>query len=170
MKHDSNELMKQVALFAHDTIENLQREQPDNAKGLAQLLLRGKSRLDARVRDVLGAQPLGIYAIWKPKPWLSEWAREHTLSQPEEADRLRRSLPSSAFPGEDTADTQIAETLETPAAPPGGLYVTDDDYNLARANTSRDYLAQFRRGEIRPDCVITRLTDLLDIFPEVGKL
>lgn len=58
MKHDPNALMKQVALFAHDTIENLQREQPDNAKGLAQLLLRGKSRLDARVRDVLGAQPM----------------------------------------------------------------------------------------------------------------
>lgn len=124
---------------------------------------------DSLSADVLGAQPLGIYAIWKPKPWLNAWVREHTPSQLERAGRQYRSLPSSAFPGADTADTQIAETLESPAAPPGGLYVTDDDYILARANTSRDYLEQFQRGEIRPDRVIARLTDLLDIFPEVDK-
>ncbi|HEX4715627.1 MAG TPA: hypothetical protein VH164_11955, partial [Ktedonobacteraceae bacterium] len=58
--------------------------------------------------------------------------------------------------------------LETPAALPTGVYVTDDDYILAHANTSRDYLEQFRQGEIRPDRVIEHLSELLDIFPEVS--
>lgn len=123
---------------------------------------------DSLSADILGAQPLGIYAIWKPKPWLSEWAIEHAAMQPEQARSQRKPLISGAFPGEDTADTQIAETLETDDLPTG-LHVTDDDYILAHANTSRDYLAQFRRGEIRPNQVIAQLADLLEIFPGVGK-
>ncbi len=122
---------------------------------------------DSLSADVLGAQPLGIYAIWKPKPWLSQWAIQHTGQKPEQDSSPHQFTPSDAFPGEDTADTQIAEMLELPATLPRGMYVTDDDYILARANTGRDYLEQFRRGEIRPDRVIAHLAELLDIFPEV---
>jgi HAD superfamily hydrolase (TIGR01662 family) len=123
---------------------------------------------DSLSADILGAQPLGIYAIWKPKPWLSKWAKEHATAQPSQASETHQPISAWAFPGEDTADTQLAETLETPAAPPSGVYVTDDDYILAHANTSRDYLEQFRQGEIRPDRVIEHLSELLDIFPEVS--
>lgn len=58
MKADLNALMTQVVRYAHSTFENLMREQPDNAAGLRKLLASGKSRLDARVRDVLGAEPM----------------------------------------------------------------------------------------------------------------
>lgn len=124
---------------------------------------------DSLSADVLGAQPLGIFAIWKPKPWLSEWAIEHATSLPEQSAIRRQPTSTGAFPGEDTADTQIAETLETSMIPSGTMLLTDDDYVLARANTGRDYLDQFRRGEIRPDRVIAHLADLLEIFPGVDR-
>lgn len=124
---------------------------------------------DSLSADILGAQPLGICAIWKPKPWLSEWAREHATSQPARSSSEHQPSSPAAFPGEDTADTQLADTLEIPSEPPGEMLVTDDDYILARANTSRDYLEQFRQGEIRPDCVIAQLSELLDIFPGVNR-
>lgn len=122
---------------------------------------------DSLSADILGAQPLGIYAIWKPKPWLSTWVSKHAPSPLVQTDSASSPASSRTFPGEDTADTQLAETLETPGIPSQGMYVTDDDYILARANTSRDYLEQFRQGEIRPDQIITHLAELLEIFPEV---
>ena len=124
---------------------------------------------DSLSADVLGARSLGIFAIWKPKPWLSKWAIDHTTDQPPSSDAYHQSTPDGAFPGEDTADTQITETLETSSSLPKGMLVTDDDYILARANTGRDYLDQFRRGEIRPDRIIVHLADLLEIFPGVEK-
>jgi HAD superfamily hydrolase (TIGR01509 family) len=124
---------------------------------------------DSLSADVLGAQPLGIFAVWKPKPWLSAWAIEHAATLPAQSDPLPQPASVATFPGEDTADTQIAEALELPGALPKGMHVTDDDYILARANTGRDYLDQFRHGEIRPDRVIAHLADLLEIFPGVEK-
>lgn len=124
---------------------------------------------DSLSADVLGAQPLGILAIWKPKPWLSTWAIEYAASLPEQNDARRQATSAGAFPGEDTADTQIAESLETHGLLPEGMLVTDDDYILARANTGRDYLDQFRHGDIQPDRIIAQLTDLLDIFPGVRR-
>lgn len=123
---------------------------------------------DSLSADILGAQPLGIYAIWKPKPWLSAWAREQAASRPALPGAALRPTSQTDFPGEDTADTQLAEPLEIPDEPPGEILLSDDDYILARANTSRDYLARFRRGEIRPDRIIAQLTELLDIFQGVG--
>lgn len=124
---------------------------------------------DSLSADILGAQPLGIFAVWKPKPWLSSWVREQTTNQSEQNASLPQPTSAGAFPGEDTADTQLAERSEAPSILPGGMHVTDDDYILARANTSRDYLDQFRRGEIRPDWIIAQLADLLEIFPGVEK-
>jgi HAD superfamily hydrolase (TIGR01509 family) len=124
---------------------------------------------DSLSADVLGAQPLGIFAIWRPKPWLSSWAIEHAASLPVQNSSLHQEPSINTFPGEDTADTQLAESLETPRALPQGMLMTDDDYILARASAGRDYLEQFRHGEIRPDRVIARLADLLEIFPGVER-
>jgi|GEM_PF-321995 len=121
---------------------------------------------DSLSADILGAQPLGIYAIWKPKPWLSSWVQEHVSPDPTRPHEAHAPLPVQTFPGEDTADAQSTETEETTSSLPKGMLVTDDDHILARANTSRDYLEQFRQGEIQPDHIITHLTDLLAIFPE----
>lgn len=124
---------------------------------------------DSLSADVLGAQPLDIYAIWRPKPWLSTWAIEHAAALPAEGTAHHQPTSAATFPGEDTADTQLTETdgAETSGLLPAGMLVTDDDYILARASAGRDYLDQFRRGEIRPDHIIAHLANLLEIFPGV---
>lgn len=124
---------------------------------------------DSLSADILGAQPLGIFAVWRPKPWLSEWAIAHAADQPIQGSISRQRTSDWTFPGADTADTQFTESAEKIKVPPGSMLVTDDDYILARANTSRDYLEQFRRGEIRPDRIIAHLADLLEIFPGVDR-
>jgi HAD superfamily hydrolase (TIGR01549 family) len=123
---------------------------------------------DSLSADILGAQSLGIYAIWKPKRWLREWALAHAAQMAQPLQAVARGAPLSCgtFPGMDTADAQIPVHAE----PGGGLLATDDDYILARAEMGRDYLEQFRRGEIRPDCVIGELSRLLDLFPDRKNL
>lgn len=125
---------------------------------------------DSLSADILGAQPLGITAVWKPKPWLREWALAHVTSGPARTHTQSYPLSYGAFPGIDTADAQIEEREKDASTPPKGVYVTDDDYILARADNSRDYLEQFRCGEIRPDHVIGQLAELLTIFPEAARL
>jgi HAD superfamily hydrolase (TIGR01509 family) len=124
---------------------------------------------DSLSADILGAQPLGIYAIWKPKPWLYPWALEHATPRPVQVSVEQSLLLSGAFPGIDTADTQIPVHTEPEGALAEGLHITDDDYILARAQMSRGYLEQFQRGEIRPDYIIGQLSELLKIFPEATK-
>jgi FMN phosphatase YigB (HAD superfamily) len=124
---------------------------------------------DSLSADILGAGPLGIYTIWKPKPWLSQWAKEHATSLPELPASAPVPLTGGAFPGADSADMQIAQPLDAPGPLPAGMYMTDDDYILARAYAGRDYLEQFYHGEIRPDRIITQLAELLEIFPGVAQ-
>lgn len=124
---------------------------------------------DSLSADIVGAQSLGIMAIWKPKPWLRAWALTQAATAPTPPDNQPRTRSSGAFPGIDTADAQIEERAAHADKVPTGMYITDDDYILARANNSRDYLEQFRHGEIQPDHVIGQLADLLEIFPKVGQ-
>jgi HAD superfamily hydrolase (TIGR01509 family) len=125
---------------------------------------------DSLSADILGAQPLGIYAIWRPKAWLCEWALEHTRRQARESEFRMRPLSVETFPGIDTADSQTPWRSEPTGVSPEEMLASDDDYILARANMSRDYLERFRRGEIRPDNIISTLADLLEIFPGVDRL
>ena len=124
---------------------------------------------DSLSADILGAQAPGIYTIWKPKPWLREWALMHTTRRTRRSSAQNQPVSPEAFPGIDTADTQIEERAETTDKLLSGMYNTDDDYILARANQSRDYLEQFQRGEIVPEQVIGDLHELLEIFPTVEK-
>jgi HAD superfamily hydrolase (TIGR01549 family) len=123
---------------------------------------------DSLSADILGAQSVGICTIWKPKRWLREWALAHVAQAEQSLQPVARAAPlsSGTFPGMDTADAQIPLRAE----PRGGFLATDDDYILARAELSRDYLDQFRRGEIRPDYVIGELSSLLDLFPDRNGL
>lgn len=122
---------------------------------------------DSLSADILGAQPLGIYAIWKPKPWLSEWATAHAATYAVPGVAHSSAGSAGAFPGEDTADTYSDAMPEAAGPPPGHMLASDDDHVLARASAGRDYLDKFRRGEIRPDRVIARLAELLEVFPGV---
>ena len=125
---------------------------------------------DSLSADIVGAQSLGIRAVWKPKPWLRGWALTHVASEPGQSNNQAHALSQDTFPGIDTADTQIEERSEQPETLAQGMYVTDDDYILARADNARDYLEQFKRGEIKPDHVIGQLAELLEIFPQAGRL
>jgi FMN phosphatase YigB (HAD superfamily) len=122
---------------------------------------------DSLSADILGTQPLGIYTVWKPKPWLRDWALAHATSQPASTNVQSRPLSSKAFPGIDTADSQISLYSEPTRTTPTGVHVTDDDYIMAQADMSRGYLEQFQRGEIRPDKVIGELSNLLVHFHRV---
>lgn len=124
---------------------------------------------DSLSADILGAQSLGIMAIWKPKPWLREWALAHVAAEPVHAENPPHRPSLDTFPGIDTADAQIEERSKTTGDASKGMYVTDDDYILARVDNGRDYLEQFRRGEIRPDHVIGQVAELLEIFPQAGQ-
>ncbi|MGH2509848.1 MAG: HAD family hydrolase [Ktedonobacteraceae bacterium] len=124
---------------------------------------------DSLSADILGAQPLGITAIWRPKPWLRAWALAQVNTASIPANNQPYPLSRETFPGIDTADAQIEERTPYADKVPQGMYITDDDYILARADNSRDYLEQFRHGEIRPDYVIGQLTDLLEIFPGAAQ-
>lgn len=125
---------------------------------------------DSLSADILGAQPLGIYTIWKPKPWLHSRVLQYASSQPAHATVQVRSRVLDTFPGIDTADAQIPLHATTEGTPLTGMYTTDDDYILARENMGRDYVEQFQRGEIRPDHVIGQLAELLEIFPRIHIL
>lgn len=124
---------------------------------------------DSLSADIVGAQRLGIYAIWKPKTWQRTWALTHAPSSPLATNEANFQPSQDTFPGSDTADTQIEEHKQVLHTLPNGAHVTDDDYILARAAGGRDYLEQFQRGEIRPDTIIDQLSELLQLFPEVAK-
>ncbi|TMF52777.1 MAG: HAD family hydrolase [Chloroflexi bacterium] len=113
---------------------------------------------DSLSADVLGAQALGIFAIWKPKPELLK--RLQALSH--RADTAINAQPP-------TASGVLSAELshDAPDNPLPGMHATDDDYILAQ-DWSRDYLDRYLRGDITPDLTIEHLSDLLEIFQQAG--
>lgn len=111
---------------------------------------------DALSTDIVGAQKLGIFATWKPKPEVRERINELLLAG-------GTSPTMQQIPLEPEIQSEETATL----VPLPGMYVTDDDYILAQIK-KRDYLEQYLRGEVKPDLIIGHLSDLLDIFLEVG--
>ena len=114
---------------------------------------------DSLSADILGAQRLGIFAVWKPKPKVRK--------------RVNTHLPTTRTP------TNICDVQQTPqklviqpekistSEPPLDILITDDDYMLAQVRSS-DYLEKYLSGEIRPDLIIDHTYELLDLFNEVG--
>lgn len=114
---------------------------------------------DALSTDIVGAQRLGIFATWKPKPKVRERMNGSLLAGG--TSPTMQDVPH--MPLESEIQSEETATL----VPLPGMYVTDDDYMLAQVK-SRDYLEQYLRGEVTPDLIIEHLGDLLDIFLEVG--
>src|SRR5579875_648527 len=119
---------------------------------------------DSLRADIAGALSLGMVAVWKPKRILYSRVK---------ADIQALSYTSTAAQALDSAPpepgTQMGGAVVgiVNGAPPG-MHITDDDYRLAQLK-SRDSLDQFFSGEIKPDLVIEHLSELLDVFQEVGK-
>jgi HAD superfamily hydrolase (TIGR01509 family) len=120
---------------------------------------------DSLRADIVGAQRLGIFTIWKPKP---DW-RRHI-----EAQLVTSGANASTTGGSDPSLHQAlveAELIsgEQVDGPPPGVHITDDDFVLAQVNSRDGQLDRYIYDNITPDLVIERISDLLDIFFEAGK-
>ena len=113
---------------------------------------------DSLSTDVLGAQALGIFAIWKPKPEMLKGIQ---------ALRHRADTAINAQPLAESGVRPVELSHDMPNTPLPGMHTTDDDYILAQ-DWSREYLDRYLRGEITPDLTIEHLSDLLEIFQQAG--
>ena len=120
---------------------------------------------DSLNADVLGAQKLGILAIWKPKPKQVAWVKTYLAMQ----GMSIRAYGSHRmpFPTRPPLENPSAGT-ETPDLAPPAVRLTDDDYAILSMQ-DKGGLGRYLRGEIRPDLMIEHLSDLLDIFSEAKE-
>ena len=114
---------------------------------------------DSLTADIAGAQALGIFSIWKPKTKL--WNQIQTSS-----GSALDQQPSAQEPALPTLDPSV-DTPSTDALS-FGMHVTDDDYMLIQEEKYETFLRDYLQGKTRPDLVIQHLSDLLDVFGEVG--
>ena len=120
---------------------------------------------DSLNADVLGAQKLGILAIWKPKPKQITWVKTYLAMQGISIKTYgSRRTP---FPTNPPMENPPAST-ETPDHETPAVRLTGDDYAILSMQ-DKGRLGRYLRGEIRPDLVIEHLSDLLDIFSEAKE-
>jgi HAD superfamily hydrolase (TIGR01549 family) len=114
---------------------------------------------DSLSTDIVGAQGLGIFAIWKPKSRVRERIQAH----------LRTTSASTDVSNVQQTPLELEIDPEELSAygPPPGMHVTDDDYVLTPVRRS-DYLEKYLSGEIVPDLIIEHLYELLNLLTEVG--
>ena len=119
---------------------------------------------DSLRSDILGAQLLGIYTIWKPSPALASqvYARKAAHA------RRASSTSTSTVPSPDSIEAS-SDSDERPADLPQGMHVTDDDYVLAHIDSRAGKWDEHMQRDIRPDVRIDTLSDLLDIFATAGE-
>ncbi len=120
---------------------------------------------DSLNADVLGAQKLGILAIWKPRPKQVAWVKTYLAMQ----GMSIRAYGSHRmpFPTRPPPENPSAGIETTDLAPPA-VRLTDDDYAILSMQ-DKGGLGRYLRGEIRPDLMIEHLRDLLDIFSEAKE-
>lgn len=111
---------------------------------------------DSLRADIVGAQRLGIFTVWKPKP-----------GQREQVQLVTPGVPATASSSQ--RQTHIELVLEGPNTPPPGLHITDDDFVLSQVHSRDGQMDGYIRGTITPDLTIDTTSDLLDIFFEAGK-
>lgn len=120
---------------------------------------------DSLRSDILGAQLLGIFTIWKPSPALESqvYARKVAASTTGTAGASTGTIPS-------LASTDVSsDSDESPDDLPQGMHITDDDYVLAHIQSRAGKWDEHMQRDIKPDVRIDTLSDLLDIFVEAGK-
>ena len=110
---------------------------------------------DSLLSDIAGGKMLGLFTVWKPKPGV----RTH--------DHL---IASGVHTGTRIASAQTASSLPNrPSDLPEGMHITDDDYVLAHVRSRVGKWDEHLHSEVKPDLIIENLSDLLDVFIEVGE-
>jgi HAD superfamily hydrolase (TIGR01549 family) len=114
---------------------------------------------DSLSADIVGAQRLGIFAIWKPKSNVRKRIKAHLLSS---------RAPTDVHTVQQTRlELEIAQKEFFADGPFPGMHVTDDDYMLTKVRRS-DYVGKYLSGEIIPDLIIEHLFELLNLLIKVG--
>jgi FMN phosphatase YigB (HAD superfamily) len=114
---------------------------------------------DSLGTDILGAQRLGIFAIWKPRLKVRERIKAHLLTTKAPTDERnvqQTRLKPEIDPKDFSADIPLP-----------GMYVTDDTHMLTKVR-SIDYVEKYLSGGIIPDLIIEHLFELRDLLIEVG--
>ncbi len=114
---------------------------------------------DSLTADIAGAQALGIFSVWKPKPRLWNQIQTSSSSAIDQQPPPEEPAPPALDPSVDTPSSD-AESL--------GMYATDDDYMLVQEEKYETFLRDYLQGKTRPDLIIQHLSDLLDVFRGVG--
>jgi HAD superfamily hydrolase (TIGR01549 family) len=114
---------------------------------------------DSLSTDILGAQRLGIFAVWKPKPSGRERISAQFLTG-RASKNVYRVQQTPLEPEIVPDEISMYEALS-------GMHITDDDYVLAQVKRSDD-LEKYLSGEIMPGLIIEHSRDLLDVFTGVG--
>jgi HAD superfamily hydrolase (TIGR01509 family) len=118
---------------------------------------------DSLRSDIVGAQRLGIFSIWKPKPaWRARIQGRLVAPGASTASVAETGLHQALVQAELTSGEQVD-------VPPPGLHITDDDFVLSQVRSRDGELDLSIRGNIVPDLIIENTSDLLDIFFEAGK-
>ena len=113
---------------------------------------------DSLRSDIAGALALDIFAIWKPKMHLRAKVQAELMTQETAKSNRERSKdqPISAIEAASAINGQELEHR-------------DDEYLLAyvqQEEAKRDHLLD---RNLRPDLIITHVSDLLDVLIEAGK-
>lgn len=112
---------------------------------------------DSLLSDIAGGKMLGLFTVWKPKPSV----------------RMQANLFATAS----TASTKVHQASSPAEMPssgrpddlPEGMHITDDDYVLAHVQSRAGTWDEYPHSEVKPDLIIENLSDLLDVFTEVGE-
>ena len=107
---------------------------------------------DSLRTDILGAQQLGIFTVWQPRPQQRLTIQRYEASQ---RDMENPEQAGSASPEElSLLQDSVTNTQEGFGA----------DYLPANTQGRDGYLERYLRGEITPDLIIERPSDLLSTF------
>jgi len=112
---------------------------------------------DSLLSDIVGGKMLGLFTVWKPKPSV----------------RMQADLIATGASGATAKAHQAPTIAEGPGMGrpddlPEGMHVTDDDYVLAHVQSRAGKWDEDLHSDTKPDLIIENLSDLLDIFLEVG--
>jgi HAD superfamily hydrolase (TIGR01549 family) len=114
---------------------------------------------DSLGTDVVGAQRLGIFAVWKPKLKVRERIKAHLLATTTPAGE-HNVQQMRLMPEKNTRES-------TAKVPLSGMSVTDVDHMLTKARRS-DFVEKYLSGAIVPDLIIEHLSELRDLLIRVG--
>ena len=116
---------------------------------------------DSLLSDIVGGKLLGLFTVWKPKPSVS--AHAHLIA-------TGSTTSASASSRRHTTSIETP-TSNRPDDLPEGLHITDDDYVLAHVQShAGQWDEHLPQAEVKPDLIIENLSDLLEVFIEVGEV